>query len=205
MDPLEALRSNIAKGKKLERANGNVIIGKYAFPDKTYTCMKKLNAYEKHESKMETSYYTLDCVFFFWTVFSENENTDIGTYIEKCASNNVDVVNYPQKQALLNYLKGKEDSCIYFDPKVSFRYVKPQIASSIVTASGEETKTSGDVEAPISIETYKRMRTIIGNEKIYKTRSKIINLEGSATFSEAVYFKSIVFKSRLIYFVVMKR
>ena len=49
MDPLEALRSNIAKGKKLERANGNVIIGKYAFPDKTYTCMKKLNAYEKHE------------------------------------------------------------------------------------------------------------------------------------------------------------
>ena len=93
MDPLEALRSNIAKGKKLERANGNIIIGKYAFPDKTYTCMKKLNAYEKHESKMETSYYTLDCVFFFWTVFSENENTDIGTYIEKCASNDVDVVN----------------------------------------------------------------------------------------------------------------
>lgn len=187
MDPLEALRSGIAKGKTIERKDGSIVIGTHAFPDKTYTCMKKLNAYEKHENKKETSYYTLDCVFFFWTVFSENADTDIGTYIEKCASNGVDVVSFPQKQALLSYLNGKEESCIYCDTKAPFRYVKPQYAGSSTSGATTVGQSSGDKAPTIGIETYKRMRTIIGNEKIYKTRSKMINLEGSSSFAEAVY------------------
>lgn len=180
MDPLEALRSAIAKKKKLEHTNGCIVIGTYAFPEDTMTCMKKLSATSKNGNNKESTYYNLKSLYFFWTVFSENEDTDIGTYIEKCASNGMESVSFPQKQALLDYFKGKEESCTYFDTKASFRYVKPQFAN----ASG----TTDDHQVPIGIGVYKRMRTIIGNEKIYKTRSKMISLEGSSSFSEAVAF-----------------
>lgn len=134
MDPIEALRSAIAKNKKLERKDGNVVIGMHVFPAKTITCMKKLQAYEKKESVKETSYYALDCIFYFWEVFSKDESLDHASYTLQCVDNGVDTVSFPQKDALLSYLKGKESSCIYFDTSAPFRYVKPQFEGA-TTAS----------------------------------------------------------------------
>lgn len=184
MDPIEALRSAIAKNKKLERKDGSVVIGMHAFPAKTVTCMKKLQAYEKKESVKETSYYTLDCLLFFWEVFSKNESLDLASYALQCADNGVDAVSFPQKDALLNYLKGKESSCIYFDTSASFRYVKPQYegATSAGTENGDGAASSGAK----TIQNYKRMRAILGNEKIYETRSKVITVDGRSDFLEAV-------------------
>ena len=172
MDPIEALRSAIAKNKKLERKDGNVVIGMHVFPAKTITCMKKLQAYEKKESVKESSYYALDCIFYFWEVFSKDESLDHASY-----------VSFPQKDALLSYLKGKESSCIYFDTSAPFRYVKPQFEGA-TTASA-----TSDGSAPAgtkTIQNYKRMRAILGNEKIYETRSKVIAMDGRSDFLEAV-------------------
>ena len=185
MDPLELFQSSISKDKKIEQENGNIVIGSYAFPEKIYTCMKKLAAYEKHESIKESSYYTLDCVFFFWTVFSKNPDHDFVSYAELCGSQHIDPISYVQIKPLLNFLKKKSDSCIYFDKKASFRYVKP-----VSTGLAADAK-----EGAITIGTYKRMREIIGNEKIYKTRSKMINLEGSASFLDTVLFVDFLLNS----------
>lgn len=186
MDPLEAFRSAIAKKRSLERKDGNIIIGQHVFPDKTYTCMKKLSAYETHKSVKETSFYTLDSIFFFWTTLSTNSSMDQGSYAILCADNNVDAISFAQRGALLNYLNGKEKSCIYFDTSVPFRYVKPQFASSLTSGTEEKKETADAAQVVNSIQYYKRMRSILGNEKIYETRSKVINLNGKTKFKEAV-------------------
>ena len=187
MDPLEALRSAIAKNKKLERKDGNVLIGVHVFPEKTMTCMKKLHAYEKMENAKDSSYYSLACVFYFWEVFSKNESLDQASYALQCVDNGVDAISFPQKDALLNYLKGKESSCIYFDISAPFRYAKPQFEGTIgsSTASGAVTASAAGTK---TIQDYKRMRAILGNEKIYETRSKVVALDGKADFLEAVCF-----------------
>ena len=68
MDPLEALRSAISKKRKLEWKDGNIFIDQHVFPGKTYTCMKKPHSHDSHKEAKETSYYTLDSIFFFWTI-----------------------------------------------------------------------------------------------------------------------------------------
>lgn len=182
MDPIEALRSAIAKNKKLERKDGNVVIGMHVFPAKTITCMKKLQAYEKKESVKETSYYALDCIFYFWEVFSKDESLDM-LPTRYSASITAWIPSVFPEDALLSYLKGKESSCIYFDTSAPFRYVKPQFEGA-TTASA-----TSDGSAPAgtkTIQNYKRMRAILGNEKIYETRSKVIAVDGRSDFLEAV-------------------
>lgn len=185
MDPLEALRSAIAKNKKLERKDGNVVIGMHVFPEKTMTCMKKLHAYEKNENAKDSSYYSLACVFYFWEVFSKNESLDQASYALQCVDNGVDAVSFPQKNALLSYLKGKESSCIYFDTSAPFRYVKPQFEGAAASSTASGAATAG-AEGTNTIQDYKRMRAILGNEKIYETRSKVVALDGKSDFLEAV-------------------
>ena len=41
-------------------------------------------------------------------------------------------------------------------------------------------------EKVVGIQSYKRLRTILGNEKVYETRSKIIAVNGKSSFTEAV-------------------
>ncbi len=183
MDPIEALRSAIAKNKKLERKDGNVVIGMHVFPAKTITCMKKLQAYEKKESVKETSYYALDCIFYFWEVFSKDESLDHASYTLQCVDNGVDTVSFPQKDALLSYLKGKESSCIYFDTSAPFRYVKPQFEGATTASAASDGSAPAGTK---TIQNYKRMRAILGNEKIYETRSKVIAMDGRSDFLEAV-------------------
>ena len=148
--------------------------------------MKKLSAYETHKSVKETSFYTLDSIFFFWTTLSTNSSMDQGSYAILCADNNVDAISFAQRGALLNYLNGKEKSCIYFDTSVPFRYVKPQFASSLTSGTEEKKETADAAQVVNSIQYYKRMRSILGNEKIYETRSKVINLNGKTKFKEAI-------------------
>ena len=61
--------------------------------------------------------------------------------------------------------------------------MKPQFEGA-TTASA-----TSDGSAPAgtkTIQNYKRMRAILGNEKIYETRSKVIAMDGRSDFLEAV-------------------
>lgn len=186
MDPVETLKSGIAKGRTVERKGGFIFIGSHGFPEKTFTCMKKFGVVDTKNTNKEDAFYTLDSLFFFWKVFSKNPNTDQASYALQCVDNGVDPISFPQKEGLLDYLKGKSSKCEYFELNVPFRYVKPTagVASSGVTVEqGAGDKKS---EKVVSIQSYKRLRTILGNEKVYETRSKIIAVNGKSSFTEAV-------------------
>ena len=188
MDPLEALRSAISKKRKLEWKDGNIFIDQHVFPGKTVTCMKKHHSHDSHKEAKEASYYTLDSIFFFWKTFSQDSTMEQGNYALLCVDNNVDAVSLAQHDALLNYLNGTKDTCTYMDTSASFRYVKPQFAAALSKSTGEKSEGDASSQGVNSIQAYKRIRTILGNEKLYETRSKIINLNGRTKFTEAVLF-----------------
>ena len=186
MDPLETLKSGIAKKRVIERKDGCVHIGSHVFPDKTFTCMKKFGVTDTKNLEKEKAFYTLDSLCFFWNVFSKNPSTDQASYALQCIDNNVDAVSFPQKEALLSFLNGKSSKCEYFDLTVPFRYVKPIIDASASSATVEQVIGDKTTTKTVNIQSYKRLRAVLGNEKVYETRSKIIALNGKSSLLGAV-------------------
>ena len=158
MDPLETLKSGIAKKRVIERKDGCVHIGSHVFPDKTFTCMKKFGVTDTKNLEKEKAFYTLDSLCFFWNVFSKNPSTDQASYALQCIDNNVDAVSFPQKEALLSFLNGKSSKCEYFDLTVPFRYVKPIIDASASSATVEQVIGDKTTTKTVNIQSYKRLQ-----------------------------------------------
>ena len=201
MDLLETIKSAIARSKNIERKDGNVHISSHAFSGETLTCVKRFGVKDTKGMEKEKAYYSLDCLIFFWSYFSKNPKTDHASYSLQCADNNVDAISFPQKDALLAYLNGKSSKCEYVDLTSSLRYAKP--ISNVagmggIPAEGESgSKSSAD---GVGFHSYKRLREVLGNEKVYETRAKIIAHNGRMKFTEAVwpFHLTVCFMCRLV-------
>lgn len=105
MDPLSLLREFLINDRinEIKLTNENVFIGNKKFPKSAKTSYRILYQYYNGDKKETQQYYNLGAILYLL----ENEDLKYSEYAQKATAEKVQVVEFPDKNDLLAYVRGE--------------------------------------------------------------------------------------------------